>query len=127
MTAPGGFVAVVLARACTILRAPARQGAPMRLIKIAVASVNPTVGAVRSNTARCIAMAHEMAAADVTVGAFPEQVIGGYAPEDLVQWGGFVTSQRRGLERFATETRELATVFALGLVVGVGGDLYNVA
>ncbi|MBW2458383.1 MAG: NAD(+) synthase, partial [Deltaproteobacteria bacterium] len=69
----------------------------------------------------------EMAADEVTVAAFPEQVIGGYAPEDLIQWRGFVVAQRRQLERFARETRGLPTVFALGLVVGVGGDLYNAA
>ena len=99
----------------------------MRLVKLAIASVNATVGAVVSNVDRCLTMAREMAAADVTLGAFPEQVIGGYAPEDLVQWQGFVTSQRRELERFARETAELSTVFALGLVLGVGGDLYNAA
>ncbi|RLB47638.1 MAG: NAD(+) synthase [Deltaproteobacteria bacterium] len=99
----------------------------MRLVKIGVASVNTTVGAVTTNTDRCIAMAQEMAADDVTIAAFPEQVIGGYAPEDLIQWRGFVVSQRRELERFARETSALRTVFALGLVVGVGGDLYNAA
>ena len=99
----------------------------MRLIKLAIASVNTTVGAVRSNVDRCIEVAHEMAAADVTLGAFPEQVVGGYAPEDLVQWNGFVRGQRAQLERFAEETSELATVFALGLIVGVGGDLFNAA
>jgi NAD+ synthase (glutamine-hydrolysing) len=99
----------------------------MRLVKIAVASVNTTVGAVQSNVDRCIAMAGEMAAAGVTLAAFPEQVVGGYAPEDLVQWRGFVSSQRSALERFASETADVATVFALGLVVGVGGDLYNAA
>lgn len=99
----------------------------MRLVKIGVASVNSTVGAVRSNTDRCIDMAHRMAAEDVTLAAFPEQVIAGYATEDLIQWRGFVAGQRRELERFAKETRELKTVFSLGLTVGVGGDLYNTA
>ena len=97
----------------------------MRLVKIAVASVNTTVGAVKSNVDRCLTMAREMAAADVTVGVFPEQVVGGYATEDLVQWRGFVASQRRELERFARETAKLPTVFALGLTIGHGGDLYN--
>jgi NAD+ synthase (glutamine-hydrolysing) len=99
----------------------------MRLVKIAVASVNSTVGRVTTNTDRCISMAHEMAGTDVTVAVFPEQVIGGYSPEDLVQWRGFVASQRRELERFAAATASLPTAFALGLVVGVGGDLYNAA
>jgi NAD+ synthase (glutamine-hydrolysing) len=99
----------------------------MRLVKLGLGSVNATVGAVRSNTDRCIALAHAMAKDDVTVGVFPEQVIGGYATEDLVQWRGFVDSQRRELMRFAMETSALPTVLAIGLTVGVGGDLFNAA
>ena len=97
----------------------------MRLVNIGIASVNATVGAVRSNTDRCIALAQAMARDDVTLGILPEQVIGGYAAEDLVQWRGFVVSQRRELERFAAETAALPTVLVLGLTVGVGGDLFN--
>lgn len=99
----------------------------MRLVKIGLASVNATVGAVRSNTDRCLAVAHAMAKDDVTIAVYPEQVIGGYAPEDLVQWRTFVTSQRSELARFARETAALPTVFAIGLVVPVGGDLFNAA
>ena len=36
-----------------------------------------------------------MAADGVTLGAFPEQVLGGYPPEDLVQWRAFLDAQRR--------------------------------
>lgn len=99
----------------------------MRLVKIGLGSVNATVGAARSNTDRCIALAHAMAKDDVTVGVFPEQVIGGYAAEDLVQWRGFVASQRRELSRFAEETAGLPIVLAIGLTVGVGGELFNAA
>ncbi len=99
----------------------------MRLVKIGVASVNATVGAVRSNVDRCVELAHEMAQQDVTIAAFPEQVVGGYATEDLIQWRGFVAAQREHLQRFADETAALGTVFALGLTVGVGGNLFNTA
>jgi NAD+ synthase (glutamine-hydrolysing) len=99
----------------------------MRLAKVAVASVSPTVAAVTSNTSRLIAVAGEMAAADATIGAFPEQAIGGYPPEDLVQWRGFLEGQRRELERFARETADAPTVFVLGLAVAVGGQLFNAA
>jgi NAD+ synthase (glutamine-hydrolysing) len=97
----------------------------MRLVKIGIANVDATVGAVRSNTDRCLALARTMASEDVTLAVFPEQVIGGYAAEDLVQWRAFVESQRRELYRFAAETAELRTVFVLGVTVGVGGDLFN--
>ena len=99
----------------------------MRLAKAAVASVSPTVGAVTSNTSRLITIAREMAADDVTIAGFPEQVIGGYPPEDLVQWRGFLDGQRRELERFALETADAATVYVLGLAVAVGGQLFNSA
>ncbi len=99
----------------------------MRLVKIGIASVDATVGAVRSNVDRCLRVARAMADADVTLAVFPEQVIGGYASEDLVQWRGFVESQRRELDRFATETRASRTAYAIGLTVGVGGDLFNAA
>jgi NAD+ synthase (glutamine-hydrolysing) len=99
----------------------------MRLARVAVASLSPTVGAVTSNVSRLIAVAHEMATADVTIGAFPEQVVGGYPPEDLVQWRGFLDGQRRELERFAEETAVMPTVFCVGLAVAVGGQLFNSA
>ena len=99
----------------------------MRLVKIGIANVNATVGALSANTDRCVALARARAADDVTLAIFPEQVIGGYAAEDLVQWRAFVASQRRELARFALETEALPTVLAIGLTVGVGGDLFNCA
>jgi NAD+ synthase (glutamine-hydrolysing) len=99
----------------------------MRLVMIALGSVNSTVGSVRSNTDRGLRIACEMAASDVTVGAFPEQVIGGYPAEDLVQWQGFVTAQWKELLRFATETAGAGTVFVLGVVVALRGHLFNAA
>ena len=99
----------------------------MRLAKLAVASVSPTVGAVTSNVSRLIAVAREMAEANVTIGAFPEQAIGGYPPEDLVQWPGFLIGQRQELERFAKETSGSATVYVIGLAVSGGGQIFNAA
>ncbi|MGE0813554.1 MAG: NAD(+) synthase [Vicinamibacterales bacterium] len=99
----------------------------MRLVKLAVCSLSPTVGAVTANTASLVAAARDMAGQDVTLGAFPEQVLGGYPPEDLVQWRAFLDAQRRGLERFAAETADLSTVFVLGLAVPVDSLLFNAA
>jgi len=99
----------------------------MRLAKLAVASVSPTVGAVRSNVDRLIAVATEMAAEHVTIAAFPEQVVGGYPPEDLVQWPGFLIGQRAELQRFADHTRDAATVYVIGLAVSASGQIFNTA
>ena len=99
----------------------------MRLVKIALGNVNPTVGAVRSNVDQILAQAREMAAGGVTVGCFTEQGMGGYPPEDLIQWRSFLAAQRSELERFAEGTVELPTVFVLGVAVGVGGQIFNCA
>jgi NAD+ synthase (glutamine-hydrolysing) len=68
-----------------------------------------------------------MADADVTIAGFPEQVIGGYPPEDLVQWRRFLDRQRAELDRFARETEDSPTVYVIGLAVAVGGQLFNSA
>lgn len=99
----------------------------MRLIRIALANVNTTVGAVRSNVDRALHIAREAAADGATVVLFPEQLVAGYSPEDLVQWRAFVDAQWTELERFARETKDLAPAFALGLTVARGPHLYNAA
>jgi NAD+ synthase (glutamine-hydrolysing) len=99
----------------------------MRLVKLAIVNVDATVGAMRSNTDRCIELAHAAAAEQVGLAVFPEQVIAGYPAEDLVQWHAFVASQWQALQRFAAATAGHATVFVIGLTVGLGGDLFNCA
>ena len=99
----------------------------MRLVRIALASVNATVGACRSNVDRAIALTHAAAKDGATVVALPEQVIGGYPPEDLVQWRAFIDAQRVELHRFANETASLGCASAIGLVVAHGANLYNAA
>jgi NAD+ synthase (glutamine-hydrolysing) len=68
-----------------------------------------------------------MADDGVTIGLFPEQVIGGYPPEDLIQWQGFVDHQWLQLLRVAHETADLNTVFAVGVAVIHQGLRYNCA
>ena len=99
----------------------------MRLIRIAIANVNTTVGAVRSNVDRSLHVARAAAADGATLVAFPEQMIGGYPPEDLIQWRAFVEAQRVELERFARETKDLGAACAVGVTVARGAHLYNSA
>ncbi len=99
----------------------------MRLVKLGLGSVNPTVGSVTSNVDRVLKQAAEMAAGGVTLGCFPEQVIGGYPAEDLVQWRGFIDAQWRALERVAHETSAGGMVCTVGVAVSSRGHLYNCA
>ena len=99
----------------------------MRLVRVALACVDTTVGACRSNVDRAIAAARSAAEGGATLVAFPEQLVGGYPPEDLVQWRAFVDAQSSELRRFARETAALGCASAVGLVVARGALLYNVA
>jgi len=99
----------------------------MRLVRIAVVNVNTTVGAVKSNVDRALELTHAAADEGATLIALPEQLIGGYMQEDLVQWRAFVDAQRRELDRFAYETRSLGAASVLGLTVARGSHLYSVA
>ncbi|HEY2516105.1 MAG TPA: nitrilase-related carbon-nitrogen hydrolase, partial [Polyangiaceae bacterium] len=99
----------------------------MRLVRVAIANVNTTVGAVRSNVDRAVRFARAAAADGASLVALPEQTVGGYAQEDLVQWRQFVDAQREGLERFARETADLDAALVLGVTIARGPHLYNCA
>ena len=100
----------------------------MRLIKIALGNVNPTVGAVRSNVDRVLAQA----AGDG----------GGRGDGRVLPGAGRRRLSRRGPDPVAgvprrpadaswsgspQETVELPTVFVVGVAVGVGGQIFNCA
>jgi NAD+ synthase (glutamine-hydrolysing) len=99
----------------------------VRLVRIALCNVNTTVGAVRTNVDRAIELGLAAAADDATLVAYPEQLVGGYPPEDLVQWRSFVDAQWRELLRLAEATKKLATLFVAGVCVERGSGVYNCA
>ncbi len=99
----------------------------MRLVRIAIANVNSTVGAVVANADRVVFAVAEAARDHATVVALPEQVIGGYPQEDLIQWPAFVESQWRELKRIAKETAKYNVVTVLGVSVARDSHLYNCA
>jgi NAD+ synthase (glutamine-hydrolysing) len=99
----------------------------MRLLRVAVASVNTTVGAVRSNVDRAVRVARAAAADGASIVALPEQTVGGYPQEDLVQWRRFVDAQRIELSRFARETADIDAALVIGVTIARGPHLYNCA
>lgn len=98
----------------------------MRLVEIAVTSVKTTVGATRTNLERALEVLRGPAGR-ATVIAMQEQLLGGYPPEDLVQWRRFVAEQADALAELARETRDTGGVVCVGLVVSRGDHVYNCA
>ena len=96
----------------------------MRLLRIGLAQINPTVGDLDGNIARIRASIEPARAIGVDLLAFPEMVVPGYPPEDLLLKPAFI-------QGCIDRTRDLAGD-SRGMTVVVGtlerdGDLYNSA
>ncbi len=95
------------------------------MVRIALAQLNPTIGDLSGNTAlvqRYIEQARSRAADVVT---FPELVITGYPPDDLLLKKSFLADSRRSLEAIAASTSGIAVI--VGCVDEQDGRLYNAA
>ena len=99
----------------------------MMLLRMGLGVVNSTVGAVRSNAAQLRAQALALHAEGVQLAAFPELVLCGYPPEDLVLFPGFIAGQWQALAGFMRATASLPAVWILGVLCTVDSEVYNCA
>ena len=97
----------------------------MEKIRISLAQINPTVGDLDGNArlVRESIAAARSAGSDLV--AFPELVLTGYPPEDLLLKPSFVEDNVRTLHDVAAATRGIVAV--VGCVQPDGGRLYNCA
>ena len=84
-------------------------------LTIACAQVNPTVGDVRGNAALIRRIRDEAAAQHADLVVFPELVLVGYPPEDLVLRPALVESARTALEELQRESAGGGPGLAVGL------------
>jgi NAD+ synthase (glutamine-hydrolysing) len=96
----------------------------MRTLRLALAQINPTVGDLEGNVRRVAECIDKARGVGADLVAFPEMVIPGYMPEDLLLKPSFI-------ERSIESTRELAPL-TRGMTVVVGTverdiDLFNAA
>ena len=97
----------------------------MNPLRIGLAQINPTVGDLAGNTEKilaCIAQAREL---EVDLVAFPELVIPGYPPEDLLLKPSFIADNLACLERIAEGTQGITAI--VGFVDCDGNDIFNAA
>jgi NAD+ synthase (glutamine-hydrolysing) len=105
-----------------------RGGVPgVRIMRLALAQVNVTVGDLTGNVEILLRSMRQAAEAGASLVAFPELALTGYPPEDLLLKPGFVADNLQALEHLTQATRQYP-----GLTVVVGfadrdGDLYNAA
>jgi NAD+ synthase (glutamine-hydrolysing) len=75
----------------------------MNHFRVILAQINPTVGALSANSSEVIRVAHEAAAAGAGLIVFPELVLSGYPPEDLVLKRHFLEDVTREVTRLTSE------------------------
>jgi NAD+ synthase (glutamine-hydrolysing) len=91
-------------------------------MRLALAQTNSVVGDVAGNAARVTSLIEEARKADADLVLFPELVVTGYPPEDLLLRPGFVRAARRAVEGIAKATRGIT---ALVGAPQLDTDLFN--
>ena len=93
-------------------------------LRIALCQLDVTVGDLDGNADKVISYLAQAEAAGASLAVFPELVLTGYPPEDLLLEPGFVEGNFLALEKVAAATQHCVAVVGF---VEEDGDLYNAA
>src|SRR5215475_10961434 len=96
----------------------------MRRVRVALAQVNPTVGAIEANARMVVDWMARARALEANVVAFPELVLTGYPPEDLLFKPSFIEANLRALADVARHSRGFTAVLGF---VDKRDDIFNAA
>ncbi|MFM2045664.1 MAG: glutamine-dependent synthase, partial [Pseudomonadota bacterium] len=96
-------------------------------LTIALAQVNPTVGALTANRDRIRKARAEAAARGADLVVYPELVVCGYPPEDLVLKPFFLDQVRAVVAELAADTADGGPGMIVGAPWREGGHTYNAA
>lgn len=91
----------------------------MQFVRVALCQVDAIVGDFGANAAKVLAALAEAEARGADLALFPELVLTGYPPEDLLLEPDFVAASERSLFEVAEQTKECAAV--IGYVASDGG------
>ncbi len=92
-------------------------------LNLAIAQVNPTVGALQENTDRALEIMQEMEQAGKDLLVFPEMYIPGYPPQDLIHEQHFVLENQKMVDQLALASGAMVTL--IGAIHFDGSDTYN--
>ena len=96
-----------------------------RTFRLALAQVNPTVGDLEGNTRMVLESIRKAREQGADLVAFPELVVTGYPPEDLVLKPAFIRDNLKATQRIVEATQGIAAVF--GFVDRQAQDVFNAA
>jgi NAD+ synthase (glutamine-hydrolysing) len=96
----------------------------MRRLRIGLAQVNPTVGDIEGNVRLVLDWMERARALGCDVVAFPELVLTGYPPEDLLFKPAFIEANLRALDEVTKGSRHLTAIVGF---VDKRDDIFNAA
>src|SRR6266446_7869911 len=123
----GIFARIAVHRTRTRPRAPSPQSGytiAMRRLRVGLAQVNPTVGDIDGNTSRVLEWLARARGLGCDLIAFPELIVTGYPPEDLLFKSAFIEANLRALAHIARATTGLTAVVGF---VDKRDDIFNAA
>ena len=93
-------------------------------MKVALAQTNPAVGALENNSLKITEIIREYSSqCDLII--FPEMVLTGYPPQDLLLDDTFIQKAHNALENIATSVKTTAVI--VGTIRQENGKLFNTA
>ncbi len=95
-----------------------------RTLRLGMAQVNPTVGDLEGNAHKVLEFLKEARDLDVDLVAFPEMVLTGYPPEDLLFKPQFIQDNLKVMREVAARTQGITAVYGF---VDAQGDIHNAA
>ncbi|PYM50259.1 MAG: NAD+ synthase [Candidatus Rokuibacteriota bacterium] len=96
----------------------------MRRIRVGLAQINPTVGAIEANARLVLDWMERAREAGCDLVAFPELALTGYPPEDLLFKTAFIEANLRALADVARQSRGITAVVGY---VDKRDDIFNAA
>lgn len=96
----------------------------MPFLRLALAQINPTVGDLACNVQKIKDYLQRASQVGADLVLFPELVVTGYPPEDLLLRPSFIETSRAAVDEIAAATDGLTAVVGC---VDVREDVYNAA
>ncbi|SNZ08920.1 NAD+ synthase (glutamine-hydrolysing) [Persephonella hydrogeniphila] len=96
----------------------------MKILRIALAQINSTVGDLEGNTEKIIKYIKKAKEHEADIIAFPELAVTGYPPEDLLLKPSFINKNLQCIHKIAAESKNIISI--VGFVDKVE-DIYNAA
>lgn len=97
-----------------------------RVLRVGLAQINPTVGDLSGNVQKVLSFVEEAEKMGIDLLCFPEMVITGYPPEDLLLKPSFVRDNLKALQEVVDFTKGRKITLIVGFV-DLKEDLYNAA